>query len=129
MNEEDLIFQNVFWTAALQRPKRGGGVGKTKRGKGCKIMALGDAHGLPISIHTEAAAPAEVKLVEVTLKRRLVKEKPLRLIADRAYDSDPLREQMLEEEILLLAQRDRRGDEPQPVLQRWYVALRRYAKR
>src|SRR5665811_857188 len=70
-------------------------VGKTKRGKGCKIMAIGDAHGLPIAIHTETAAPAEVKLVEATLSKLLVPEKPLRIIADKAYDSDPLREQLL----------------------------------
>src|SRR5437868_3121567 len=54
--------------------KGGAGVGKTKRGKGCKIMALGDAHGLPIAIHTEAAAPAEVKLVAATLEQCLVKK-------------------------------------------------------
>ena len=30
-------------------------------------MAIGDAQGLPIAIHTEAAAPAEVTLVEATL--------------------------------------------------------------
>ena len=67
------------------------------KGKGCKLMALGDAHGLPIAIHTEAAAPAEVKLVEATLAARLVEEKPLRIIADKACDSDPLREQLLAE--------------------------------
>jgi hypothetical protein len=33
-----------------------------------------------------------VKLVAATLEQSLVNEKPLRLIADRAYDSDPLRE-------------------------------------
>ncbi len=66
-------------------------------------MAIGDAHGLPVAIHTEAAAPAEVSLVEATLEQRLIEEKPLRLIADKAYDSDPLRERLLEQEILLLA--------------------------
>lgn len=66
-------------------------------------MAIGDAHGLPIAIHTETAAPAEVKLVEATLQQLFVEEKPLRLNVDKAYDSDPLREQLLEEEILLLA--------------------------
>jgi len=83
--------------------KGGAKVGNTKRGKGCKIMAIGDAHGLPLAIHTEAAAPAEVKLVEATLQELLVAEKPLRLIADKAYDSDPLRERLLDQEMLLLA--------------------------
>ena len=66
-------------------------------------MAIGDAHGLPLAVHTEAAAPAEVTLVEATLEQSLVKEKPLRLIADKAYDSDPLRAQLLAQGIVLLA--------------------------
>src|SRR2546430_17033315 len=93
------------------------------KGKGCKLMALGDAHGLPIAIHTEAAAPAEVKLVEATLAARLVEEKPLRIIADKAYDSGPLREQLLAEEILLLAPHRRGGTKPSFNDGRW---LRRY---
>ena len=89
-------------------------------------MALGDAHGLPIAIHTEAAAPAEVNLVAATLEQRVVKEKPLRLIADRAYDSDPLREQLLAEEILLLAPHRRGRTKPSFNDGRW---LRRYTRR
>ena len=89
-------------------------------------MLFRSAHGLPIAIHTEAAAPAEVKLVAATLEQCLVKEKPLRLIADRAYDSDPLREQLLEEEILLLAPHRRGRTKPSFNDGRW---LRRYAKR
>ena len=117
----------MFFRRQLCSGQKGGaGVGKTKRGKRCKIIALGDAHGLPISIHTEAAAPAEVNLVEATLQRRLVKEKPLRLIADRAYDSDPLRELMLQEEILLLAPHRRGLTKPSFNDSRW---LRRYSKR
>jgi hypothetical protein len=74
----------MFFGRQLRSGQKGGAkIGKTKRGKGCKIMALGDAHGLPIAIYTEAAAPAEVKLVAATLKQRLVKEKPLRIIADK----------------------------------------------
>lgn len=89
-------------------------------------MALGDAHGLPLAIHTEAAAPAEVTLVQATLEQRLVKEKPLRLIADKAYDSDALREQLLEEDILLLAPHRRGRRKPSFNDGRW---LRRYRKR
>jgi transposase len=117
----------MFFGRQLCSGQKGGAkIGKTKRGKGCKIMALGDAHGLPIAIHTEAAAPAEVKLVAATLEQCLVKEKPLRLIADRAYDSDPLREQLLQEEILLLAPHRRGRTKPSFNDGRW---LRRYAKR
>jgi transposase len=86
-----LDLSECFLDGSFAAARPGGAkIGKTKRGKGCKIMALGDAHdGLPIAIYTDAAAPAEVKLVEATLQRRLVKEKPLRIIADKAYDSDP----------------------------------------
>ena len=89
-------------------------------------MAIGDAHGLPVAIHTEAAAPAEVKLVAATLRQRLVPEKPLRLIADKAYDSDALREQLLEEEMLLLTPHRRGRIKPSFNDGRW---LRRYRKR
>jgi len=106
--------------------KGGAKVGNTKRGKGCKIMAIGDAHGLPLAIHTEAAAPAEVKLVEATLQELLVAEKPLRLIADKAYDSDPLRERLLDQEMLLLAPHRKGRTKPSFNDGRW---LRRYRKR
>jgi hypothetical protein len=40
-------------------------VGKTKRGKGTKIMAVADRHGLPVSICIESATPHEVSDVDV----------------------------------------------------------------
>jgi transposase len=117
----------VFHRRQLYSGQKGGArVGKTKRGKGCKIMAIGDAHGLPIAIHSEAASPAEVKLVGATLQERLVDELPWRLIADRAYDSDPLREELLEEEVLLIAPH-RRG-RTRPCFNDGRT-LRRYRKR
>lgn len=70
--------------------KRGRQVGKTKRGKGTKFMAIVDGNGLPIAGRTESASPAEVKLVEPTLECLWVPEYPKRLIGDKAYDSDPL---------------------------------------
>ncbi len=76
--------------------KRGRLVGKTKRGKGTKIMGIADRHGLPLALRAESASPAEVKLVEPTLEERIVAEVPERLIGDKAYDSDRLDERMLE---------------------------------
>lgn len=70
--------------------KRGRLVGKTKRGKGTKIMGIADGHGLPVALRAESASPAEVKLVEQTLEERIVAEVPERLIGDKAYDSDRL---------------------------------------
>lgn len=71
--------------------KRGEKVGKTKRGKGTKIMVLTDGHGLPLGIDTASASPHEVTLIEPLLEKRVLRRKPCRLIYDMAADSDPLR--------------------------------------
>jgi len=65
-------------------------VGKTKRGKKTKIMAVADRRGLPIAVCTESATPHEVKLVQQTLAEIFVEEPVQRLIGDKAYDSDHL---------------------------------------
>ena len=70
--------------------KRGLDIGKTKRGKGTKVMAIADAHGLPIAIRTHGANTHEVKLVEKTIEARFFKAKPKIIIGDMAYESDPL---------------------------------------
>jgi hypothetical protein len=53
-------------------------------------MAIGDRAGLPVTISITSASPREVTLVEQTLDATLTREAPVRLIGDRAYDSDPL---------------------------------------
>ena len=70
--------------------KRGAAVGPTRRGKGSKIMAIADRHGLPVACCVTSASPHESKLVEATIARRFTRAKPKRIIGDRAYDSDPL---------------------------------------
>ena len=65
-------------------------MGKTKRGKGTKLVALADRSGLPLSVSTASASPHEVTLVEEALAASFLDERPERLIGDRAYDSDPL---------------------------------------
>lgn len=76
--------------------KRGRCVGKTKRGKGTKLMAIADRHGLPIAARTESASPAENTLVAATLEARLIAEVPERLIGDKAYDSDGLDRELMQ---------------------------------
>ena len=76
--------------------KRGALVGKTKRGKGTKIMGIADGHGLPLALRAESASPAEVTLVEATLDERAVADVPERLIGDKAYDSDGLDKKLME---------------------------------
>jgi hypothetical protein len=70
--------------APSRRQKKGPGVGKTKKGKGTKIMILSDANGLPLSATVASASPHESKLVEQCLDERFVPEAPQRLIRDRA---------------------------------------------
>ena len=70
--------------------KRGLHVGKTKRGKGTKIMAVADRAGLPIALCTASASPHEVTLVRATLRESLIGPWPQRLIGDAAYESDAL---------------------------------------
>jgi hypothetical protein len=50
-----------------RRMAKGGGseVGTTKHGKGMKIMAIVDRHGLPLSVSTHAANHHEVRLVQL----------------------------------------------------------------
>ena len=65
-------------------------MGKTKRGKGTKLMVIADASGLPLALHTDSASPHEVTLVQATLNEIVTVGQPRRIIGDRAYDSDPL---------------------------------------
>ena len=75
--------------------KRGLCVGKTKKGKGTKIMAVADRSGLPIAVCIESASWSEVRLVEDTLEGGFLQDFPERLIGDKAYDSDSLDEHLL----------------------------------
>jgi transposase len=59
-------------------------------------MGIADSHGLPVALRTESASPAVVKLVEATLDERIVAEVPERLIGDKAYDSDELDKNLME---------------------------------
>src|SRR3954469_23054735 len=55
-----------FIDATFVMAKGGGAeVGPTKRGKGMKIMAIVDRHGLPLSVSTHAANHHEVRLVQL----------------------------------------------------------------
>ena len=83
--------------------KRGSGIGKTKKGKGTKIMAIADASGLPLSVWAGAANTHEVKLVEQTIDSKHVNGRPEILIGDQAYDSDPLDKKLKKRKIKLIA--------------------------
>lgn len=101
-------------------------MGKTKRGKGTKIMAVADRTGLPVAIHVGSAAPHEVTLVEAPLAARFTKDCPPRLIGDLAYDSDPLDTRLQERGIELIARHKRNRVKPPTQDGR---VLRRYRRR
>jgi len=66
-------------------------------------MVLADGSGLPLGGYLCSATPAEVTLVEDTLKVMCAKKRPKRLIADRAYDSQKLRDYLASNRIELIA--------------------------
>ena len=83
--------------------KGGACVGKTKRGKGTKIMAMADGAGLPLAISIASASPHEVTLIEDLIEQRFVDELPERIIGDAAYDSDPLDARLREQGVEMIA--------------------------
>lgn len=66
-------------------------------------MAICDSKSLPVAIKISSASPAEVTLVASTLKERITQELPSILVADKAYDSDPLDRELAKKGIALIA--------------------------
>ena len=96
-------------------------------------MVVVDGSGVPLGSQLVSASPAEVTLAESTLqkisvprKRGAPRTRPLRVIADRGYDSDPLRWRLVHRGILLICPHRRGRTKP------WLNdgrMLRRYRKR
>lgn len=97
-------------------------------------MVVVDGQGVPLGSHLTSASPSEVLLAETTLQAISVprggpgrpQKRPLRIIADKAYDSDPLRERLLQREMLLISPHRRNRRTPSLNDGR---TLRRYRKR
>ncbi len=97
-------------------------------------MVVVDGQGIPLGSQLVSASPGEVTLAESTLAQISVprggrgrpQKRPLRIIADRGYDSDPLRWRLLQRGMLLLC--PHRKGRRQPSLNDGR-SLRRYAKR
>ena len=99
----DIDERESFIDATFASAKGGGDeIGKTRRGKGVKILAIVDRHGLPLSVSTHAANHHEVTLVQLSFDFYMIEAKPENLIGDKAYDSDALDEQL---------KKDGRGDD------------------
>jgi transposase len=123
----ELDHQESFIDGTYVPAKRGGGsVGKCRAGNATKVMALADGQGLPLTVIIADGSRHDVALVDRTLDqldRRLLS---CRLIADRAFDSAPLQQRLLDErgvELIAPARRTSRSRRPDR------RKLRRYRRR
>jgi transposase len=92
---EGFKLYECFIDGTFSKAKGGGdGIGCTKAGKGVKIMILVDARGLPVAIETAPANTHECKLVQQLFDFMLPAQPPQRVIGDKAYDSDPLAQEL-----------------------------------
>jgi transposase len=105
LREQGEIDERECFIDASFASAKGGGeeIGKTKRGKGVKIMAIVDRHGLPLSVSTHAANHHEVTLVQLSFEFYMIEAKPENLIGDRAYDSDKLDEELKSDGVEMIA--------------------------
>ena len=86
---------------AVETPS-GDGIGRTKIGKGSKVMLVADGNGLPIGLYCESAKPHEVTLASRTLatvainKRRggRPRTRMQELLADKGFDSAAFRREL-----------------------------------
>lgn len=79
------------------------GIGKTSRGKGVKILAIVDRHGLPLSVSTHAANHHEVTLVQLSFDFSMLEAKPEHLIGNGTYDSDGLNNDLKQDGVNMIA--------------------------
>jgi len=128
LRDEDVLDEQECFIDASFVPAKGGGgqVGLTKRGKGVKILAIVERHGLPLSVSTHAANHHEVTLVQLSFDFYMLEAKPDHLIGDGAYDSDELDEGLRAQGIEMIAphRRNRKRRQTQDGRR-----LRRYQRR
>ena len=113
----------------MLQQKRGDGVGKTKRGRGFRIMEITMEKSRPLSINVFFATPIETTLVEQTIKQRFNRVRIGKLVGDRAYDSDPLDKRLKAKGVELIAphKRNRKkkktqdGRRRRPYKKRWTI--------
>jgi transposase len=105
LRDEGGIDESECFIDATFASAKGGGeeIGKTKRGKGVKIMGIVDRHGLPLAVSTHAANHHEVTLVQLSFEFYMIEAKPENLIGDRAYDSDKLDDELRKDGIEMIA--------------------------
>jgi transposase len=127
LRDEGAVDERECCIDAMFQSAKGGGDdnGKTKRGKGVKIIAIVDRHGLPLAVSTHAANHREVTLVQLSVDFYMIEAKPENLIGDRAYDSDPLDKRLRQQGIEMISphksHRMKKKTQDRRRLRRWIV--------
>jgi transposase len=90
-------------------------------------MLVTDGKGTPLGLHVDSASPGETTLLETVLADvRVPRTRLPRLIADRGYDSDPLRQALARRGTQLIAPHRHSRTRSAPQDRR---PLRRYRRR
>ena len=128
LREQGAIDESECYIDATFASAKGGGeqIGPTKRGKGVKIMAIVDRHGLPLAVTTHAANHHEVKLVQLSFDFYMIEAFPEVLIGDRAYDSDKLDDDLRADGVKMVSPHRKNRKKPKTQDGR---ELRRYKRR
>jgi transposase len=92
--------------------KRGDCVGKTKRGKGTKLVVVGSSQSVPLACTIASASPSATRMIEPTLDK--LTGHPRRAVMDKEFDSDRFRDRIAA-----------RGIDP-IIPYRWWATERRY---
>ena len=83
-------------TGLTIRQKRGLAVGRSRAGQTTKLMALADSNGFALAVHIDDGNRHDAVLTDRTLDAAFVDYSPPKLVADKAWDSEPLRAQLAE---------------------------------
>lgn len=90
--KKDSQINEAYIDASFTESKSGGDkIGGTKAGKGSKIFAIVSSDNRLLHLSLENATPHESQFVLPIIKKIHKKLKPLILIGDKAYDSFPIR--------------------------------------
>jgi len=112
LDEEGLLkWDETFLDGSFAPAKKGASRSvKPSGARGRSGWYWWNGQGLPLGVRLESASPSEVTLAEATLDEVRVprrkgrpRQKPERVIADRGYDSDPLRQRLQKRGIELIA--------------------------
>ena len=107
---QQLKWSESFLDGSFASAKKGAAESEKPSGARGRSGWYCDGQGLPLGVRLESASPSEVTLAEATLAEVRVprrkgrpRQKPGRVIADRGYDSDPLRQRLKKRGIELIA--------------------------